>query len=194
MPNSSENRKLEFFAVTQSEFFLIVIFIILSYAIFQLGNLKQIQAESKLLHDSSQTMQGEIKALTDSARYWQQMAILSKDELDSLKKFTNTGVGNCLGEGKGFLAELSIEGEDLLSLQFLNDFHSGAMDFNQGTTKVFTKNQFTRFGQTVLNFSRSRATECRFSIRIKDSDRVTKQELKSVYLLCNRYFNALITK
>lgn len=192
MKDSTENKKLEFFAVTQSEFFLIVIFIILSYAIFQLGNLKLIQAESKKLRDSSQTMKGEIQALTDSTRYWQQMAILSKDQLDSLKKFTNTGIGNCLD--KGFLAELSIDGEDLLSLQFLNDFHSGVIDFRQGTTKVFSKNQFAHFGQNVLNFSRSRPTECRFSIRIKDSDRVTKQQLKSVYLLCNRYFNALITK
>lgn len=190
MPNSSENRNLEFFALTQSEFFLIVIFIILSYSIFQLGNLKDTQAQSKHLHDANQKMTEQIKGLGDSLR----SLMISKAELDSLKRFKNTGIGNCLGEGKGFLAELSIKDDDLLSLEFFWQLQLEGIDINSGSIRTFNRNQFANFGQAVLNFSRSRVPECRFSIRIRDSDRVTKQQLKDVYLLCNRYFNALITQ
>lgn len=192
MPNSSENKKLEFFAVTQSEFFLLIIFIVLSYSIFQFGKVEEVKVENANLSAETTSMQDTIRNLRDSLNSLVTRAATLTTKLDSILTFTNTGIGNCLDQG--YFAELTINGEDLLSCRFLVNHRIGDQLIKAGSEQRFNRHTFSRFGQAVLQFSKNQIPECRFSIRIMDSEHISKQQLKAIYTLSNKYFNAMIVQ
>jgi hypothetical protein len=192
MQNSSESKRADFFAVTQSEFFLLIIFIVLSYSIFQLGKVDEVKVENANLSAETTSMQDTICNLRDSLNSLRTRATSLMTKLDSILIFTNTGIGNCLDQG--YLAELTIDGEDLLSCRFLVDQRIGNHIIAAGSEQRFNRHTFSKFGQAVLEFSKNQIPECRFSIRIRDSEFVSKQQLKSIYTLSNKYFNAMIVQ
>jgi len=192
MKNSSESKRADFFAVTQSEFFLLIIFIILSYSIFQLGKVETVEVENVKLSAETTSLRDTIRNLRDSLNAVVTRAATLTAKLDSILTFTNTGIGNCLDQG--YFAELTINGEDLLSCRFLVNHKIGDQLIEAGSEQKFNRHTFSRFGQAVLQFSKNQIPECRFSIRIRDSEHISKQQLKAIYTLSNKYFNAMIVQ
>lgn len=188
----SGGKKIDFFALTQSELFLFIIFIILSYSVLRLdeeGNKGESTASLKRANEANIEI---LKSVYDSLGNLKGRLRITARELDSMKQYTNTGLGNCLDQG--YLAEISIDEPESIVVFFFSNVTISDRLYEEGRNVKLSIDEFRLFGRSLLEESKNRMPECRYSVKIKDSDRLSKDQLKQIYHISNLYFNTLISQ
>jgi len=115
-----------------------------------------------------------------------------KNRGDSLQReLTGTGIGNCLE--RGYLANIKCFSSEKFSIEIIIN---KKIKINKTRilkrTKKFelSKQEFIGFGEEVLKYCKQQYPECRFSVKVFDSEKISKSEFKKSYKLISQYFYA----
>lgn len=197
----AKRNKSEFFVATQIELFLIIIFIVFTRASFIEDEKNMLLKDfedpqktiNKLRHDLDKA-QAKIDSLLSKLRFLGSEEERQRHRADSLQReLTGTGIGNCLDKkllanircfpGGIFEVEILIDEEIVIYEQRVIEPHK---------TYHYSEADFINFGKDLLEYSKNQYPECRYSVKVYDSETLSKEEFKNYFKLTSQYFFAQI--
>ena len=194
----AKRNKSDFFVATQIELFLLIVFIVLLSAHFLddknavlLDENDELKSRITKLENDIKTYRAKIDSLSRELSKIKNLDIwpIIKEKLDKpdshLDETVGTGLGNCLGSG--FLANVYCFPADTIEIRFVTSLTlSEQINFNQGQSKRYCLNNFLPVAQKILDYSITR--DCRYPIRIIDTDDLSKADLKRYTKILGKYF------
>ncbi len=109
---------------------------------------------------------------------------------DSLQKeLTGTGIGNCLD--KQLLAKIYCYPEGIFDVEILIDEEIVIYEdrvVEPRMTYHYSKTEFIAFGEDLLTYSKNQYPECRYSVKVYDSETLSKEDFKKYFKLISQYF------
>lgn len=197
-----KRNKSDFFVATQIELFLLIVFIVLLSAHFLDDKNAILLNENDALKSRIVRMENEIKiylATIDSLR--RELSILKNNDIwaryesernraDSLQsELSGTGIGNCLENG--FFANIHCYPNDTIEIRIVlhqSLAFSEELVFNPNRSVRYSLSDFKPVGEAILSSCIKRDPQCRYSVRIIDTDDLSKADLKRYTKFLSKYF------
>jgi hypothetical protein len=200
--------------MTLAETFLLLLFVVwyAQTADTTTGSRELLAERIRALEDQNKKLSHQIGQMQDSLRIlrvkidmWRRMTghdepmapevfAGSKENLerqtgiiDSLKRKLGSGIGSCFDDG-GYLADLYPNEDGTIRMVLLRTDPLNIERVRIGQPPLSVKD-FKEIGEAYRRYGAQHKPECRFPVRLLDSENLSKERLKYFLALSNNYFH-----